>query len=300
MQQARRSTRLATLPTIDYYAKHTYEKTTNRVVKRTKHAATVTAKRKKIPPKDTKQPKDHHRTNEVVETGPTAMVEGVVVRTFSMEEAVGHLRKVDPQLGKFMTDKEIANFVQRVQNADSSNPFRELATSIIYQQIGGNVAKILGERFVKLFDPPKDHHPRWFPTPEMVWEKPVETLKTAGLSTRKAEYIRGLAEKFINKTITMELLSTLSDEELSKLLCSVRGIGPWTVDMYLMLNLGHPDILPVTDLGVRKGVALHFGLKEKLPTPKQMQELTEHWRPYRSVGSWFMWKKVDVETWADV
>lgn len=102
----------------------------------------------------------------------------------------------------------------------------ELATSIIYQQIGGNVAKILGERFVKLFDPPKDHHPRWFPTPEMVWEKPVETLKTAGLSTRKAEYIRGLAEKFINKTITMELLSTLSDEELSKLLCSVRGIGP--------------------------------------------------------------------------
>ncbi|KAI9322228.1 DNA glycosylase [Dichotomocladium elegans] len=195
-----------------------------------------------------------------------------------------------------MTDERIATFVARVQKADSSNPFRELATAIIYQQLSGKVAEKIERRFIDLFGPPENAHKLWFPTPERVVDQSIETLRSVGLSIRKAEYIKGLAEKFIDKTITIEKLSTLSDEELSKLLCSVRGIGPWTADMYLMLNLGHPDVLPVSDLGVRKGVGIHFELKNKLPSPKEMEEATNIWRPYRSVGSWFMWQLMSITT----
>lgn len=149
-----------------------------------------------------------------------------------------------------------------------------LASSIISQQVSGAAATSIRTRFVKLFDSPipvpdvVTSEFTWFPTPEMVLEKSIEELRAAGLSQRKAEYIRDLAQKFVDKTIDAEKLATMSVEEMTKLLCSVRGIGQvsracsigissiliffsqWTVDMFLMLNLGHPDVLPLSDLGM--------------------------------------------------
>ncbi|KAI8369315.1 DNA glycosylase [Radiomyces spectabilis] len=206
-----------------------------------------------------------------------------------------------------MTPKSLVGFEERLLQADGSNPFRALSSSIIYQQISGKAAASIRAKFIALFDAPvpTDEGSTWFPTPEMVLDKTPEELRSAGLSGRKAEYIRDLAIKFVDKTIQPDLLDAMSDEEISKQLCSVKGIGQWTVDMYLMFNMRHPDVLPVTDLGIRKGLALHFNIpkgttkRDTLPTPEQMRQVTEIWRPYRTLGCWYMWLLTDIYTVAD-
>ncbi|KAI9011012.1 DNA glycosylase, partial [Phycomyces nitens] len=176
---------------------------------------------------------------------------------------------------------------------------RALSTSIIYQQIHGKAAAAICTRFVKLFNPPvpvpevvtSDYS--WFPTPEMVLEKTPEELKTAGLSARKAEYIQALATKCKDFSVNRELLQNMSDDELSKFLCSVKGIGQWTVDMFMIFNLGRPNVLPVTDLAVKKGIARHFGLPispKKFPSSEEMYRVTKIWEPYRTVATLYMWR----------
>ncbi|KAI8146872.1 DNA glycosylase [Fennellomyces sp. T-0311] len=231
----------------------------------------------------------------------------IVDRSFDIHEAFAHLKKVDSKLAKLITDKDISDFVTRVQQTDPSNPFRDLATSIIYQQISGNVAQAIRTRFVKYFAEPNEIETpavvtgsfHWFPTPDMVLAKTPEELKTVGLSLRKAQYIRDLAQKFKDNGITAHRLQRMTDDQIRELLIQVKGIGHWTVDMYLMMDLGHPDILATTDLGIRKGIAKHFGLKNNLPLPDEMERLTEKWRPYRSVGCWYMWRLLDIKTAAD-
>ncbi|CAO3599369.1 unnamed protein product [Absidia cylindrospora] len=215
-----------------------------------------------------------------------------------------------------MDDAAYIEFQQRIKLADGSNPFKALVTSIIFQQIHGKAAASIRNKFIQLFEAPVPFPDEtiilplsfpWFPTPDMILSKSIEELRSAGLSQRKAEYIRDLCTKFSDKTIVGEDLDGMSDEDISKLLCSVKGIGQWTVDMFLMFNLCHPDVLPVSDLGVRKGVALHFNtLKKKdknkkdiLPSPEEMRQLTDIWRPYRTLGSWLMWRIQEIKTVAD-
>ncbi|KAG0169484.1 hypothetical protein DFQ28_010117 [Apophysomyces sp. BC1034] len=134
--------------------------------------------------------------------------------------------------------------------------------------------------------------------PDDVLAKTSDELRSAGLSARKVSYIQDLAQKFADKVIVPEKLDAMSDQDISKLLCSVKGIGQWTVDMFLMFNLCHPDVLPVTDLGIRKGMAVHFGLSAKknaLPLPEEMRKLSEVWQPYRTVASWYMWRVLEME-----
>lgn len=172
-----------------------------------------------------------------------------------------------------------------------------MTRAIVYQQIHGKAALSIYNRFLELFENTRDKEvPEWFPTPAQVLAKGVEDLRSAGLSARKVNYIQNLAAHFENKSITPELFDKMTDEEISLQLCAVKGIGQWTVDMFLMLDLHHPDVLPMGDLAVRKGVAKHFGLplpsdkKKIFPSYDQMMELTEKWKPYRSLGSWLMWR----------
>ncbi|KAI9490567.1 DNA glycosylase [Zychaea mexicana] len=238
---------------------------------------------------------------------PIDAVNQVVDRSFDVHEAFAHLKKVDKGLAKAITEKDIAAYVARVQQTDSSNPFRDLASSIIYQQLSGKVAAVIRTRFVSMFaEEHKVKVPKavtgdfkWFPTAEMVLAKTPEELKTVGLSLRKSQYILDLAQKFKDNDITTYRLHRMSDDEIRELLIQVKGIGPWTVDMYLMMDLGHSDILPTTDLGIRKGIAKHFNLKNNLPSPDEMERLTKHWRPYRSVACWLMWRLLDIKTAAD-
>jgi len=138
-------------------------------------------------------------------------------------------------------------------------------------------------------------------------QAPVEVLRGAGLSERKATYLKDLAQAFSTSTaavtnketviqtikLTDDLINTMTDEELTTSLISIKGIGPWTIAMHSMFAMGRPDILPVGDLGVRKGMQLLYGLKE-LPSPAEMESLAETWRPYRSVGSFYMWKVAEM------
>jgi DNA-3-methyladenine glycosylase II len=169
----------------------------------------------------------------------------------------------------------------------SVRPFDALAESIAYQQLSGKAAATIWSRVRALY--PKKHlHPK------LVLDTPDKKLRTAGLSRNKIAAFKDLAAKTLDGTVpTRRALATMSDDEIVARLTAVRGIGRWTVEMFLLFDLCRPDVWPVDDYGVRKGFAKRFG-KRKLPTPKQLMKLGEKWRPYRSVAAWYFWRALDA------
>ena len=130
--------------------------------------------------------------------------------------------------------------------------------------------------------------------PQNILEATDEALRSAGLSRNKAEALRDLAAKTLDGTVpTLARLKRMSDEEIIEHLTAVRGIGRWTAEMLLMFRLGRPDVLPVGDYGVRKGFSLVYQ-PDEMPTPKQLADYGERWRPYRTVASWYMWRAVEL------
>ncbi|KAJ3112812.1 3-methyladenine DNA glycosylase [Phlyctochytrium bullatum] len=171
--------------------------------------------------------------------------------------------------------------------------FRALCSSIVYQQLSGAVAKVILDRFVRLFC---GDGPVVFPLPADVAAKSVEELRSVGLSGRKAEYVKNLAEAFVNGEVETGMLETMAEEEIVERLVKIKGIGRWTVDMFLIFFLSRPNVLATGDLGVRKGMAVYFGKGgSKLPSPKEMEEWARPWEPYRSYGTWYMWRVMDLE-----
>lgn len=166
--------------------------------------------------------------------------------------------------------------------------FRAIAESIMAQQLAWAAASTIIKRFKALY-PGKE-----FPSPRDVVATPFEKLRGMGLSRAKAAYLQDLAAKILDGTVAPEKLHKMSDEEVITHLVAVKGIGRWTAEMVLIFDLGRPDILPVDDLGVRKGFQKVYGFKE-LPKPPEMEKIGEKWRPYRSVGTWYMWKAVDAK-----
>lgn len=164
--------------------------------------------------------------------------------------------------------------------------FQSLVRSIIYQQVTGKAAAAIMARFLALF--PKKN----FPTPAQVRNKSIEELRSAGLSGQKAVYIKDLAEKFSNGTVREKELESMSTEDITKHLTQVKGVGVWTVHMFLIFTLGRLDVLPVGDLGVRKGFQVVYRMRE-LPTPAQMEAKAKPWRAHASVVSWYLWRVAD-------
>lgn len=165
--------------------------------------------------------------------------------------------------------------------------FHALSESIVYQQLSGKAAATIFGRVVAL------HAPKRFPRPADILATPDAALRAAGLSAAKTAAIKDLAAKTLDGTVPpMARVRRLDDAEIVERLTAVRGIGEWTVHMLLMFRLGRPDVLPVADLGVRKGFALTYGL-EDLPTPAELTEHAERWRPYRTIASWYMWRALD-------
>ncbi|KAF5348689.1 hypothetical protein D9758_006847 [Tetrapyrgos nigripes] len=181
--------------------------------------------------------------------------------TFSFEDAKKHLVTVDPRFQVLFDKLHCKPFEQLEQ----VHPFRALSTSILGQQISWLAARSIIHRFIRLYDPSlpekvgdlksEDKSPQsFYPTPHQVASTDVATLKSAGLSTRKAEYVIDLAQRFADGRLSTEKLLAASDEELAEMLIAVRGIGRWTVDMFAIFSLRRPDILPVGDLGVQRGL----------------------------------------------
>ena len=170
------------------------------------------------------------------------------------------------------------------------NPYQSLLRTIVYQQLSGKAAGTIFARVQALF-------PRRHPRPELLLELDDAPLRAAGLSRNKLLAVKDLSRKALDGTLpTLARLRALDDDAIIERLTSIRGIGRWTVEMMLMFRLGRGDVLPATDLGIRKGFQLTFCPRAPaLPAPRAILELGERWRPYRSLASWYLYRAVDLE-----
>jgi 3-methyladenine DNA glycosylase/8-oxoguanine DNA glycosylase len=167
------------------------------------------------------------------------------------------------------------------------SPFQSLTQAIIHQQLSGKAAGTILERFKMLF--PDDE----FPTPAQVAKTSVDRLRTAGLSRAKAAYIIDLAKRCNAGLIpSVSDCDPLKDEEIIATLTEIKGIGRWTVEMFLIFNLGRPDVLPVHDLGVRRGFQIAHK-KRNLPTPEQLAKHGTRWAPHRTHAARYLWRAAD-------
>ena len=198
--------------------------------------------------------------------------------------ALQHLQKSDHALARLIKQVGPCPLAPR----RGVPPWQALVRSVAYQQLNGTAAETIFNRFLALFPATK------FPTPDQIVAAPEEMLRRAGLSRAKAAAIKDIAAKTIAGVVPeRRAIARLSDAEIIERLTTIRGVGPWTVEMLLMFTLGRPDVLPATDYGVRSGFALVYGLKE-LPHPKEILAHGERWRPYRTVASWYLWRAVDL------
>lgn len=201
-----------------------------------------------------------------------------------LPEAEAHLSRVCEGMRRTVRKNDPYPGATRAE----SDPYESLFRAIVYQQLSGKAAATILDRTVKLW--PRQN----FPSPRSVVKADVEFLRTAGLSRQKATALKDLAQKRLDGVVpAMGELEHLEDESIIERLVQVRGVGRWTVQMYLMFTLGRPDILPIDDLGVRKGAEMLFG---ESFTPKKLAAFGERWAPYRSAASWHLWRVVDTKT----
>ena len=164
--------------------------------------------------------------------------------------------------------------------------FQSLLRSIVFQQLSGKAAQTIYERLVKLI--PKTTNL----CPNEVLKLDKDEMRKAGLSFQKINYVRNLADYFENNSLQKKDVEEMTDEEISKELIQIKGIGQWTVDMFLMFTLNRADILPYKDLGIQKGIMKILNLK-KLPSKKEMENCSRKWRPYRTIACWYLWRMAD-------
>jgi DNA-3-methyladenine glycosylase II len=197
------------------------------------------------------------------------------------KRALDHLR----------ADRVMAEVIQRMGTIKLRprriSPFQSLVHAIIHQQLSGQAASTILNRFQALFGG------RGFPSPHAVVRTEVETIRAAGLSMPKATYIKGLAQRAIEGVVpSLELCDCLTDDDLVQRLTTIKGVGRWTVDMLLIFNLGRPDILPAEDLGVRRGYQIAYK-KLSLPEPAQLHRISSRWVPFRTTAALYLWRTAD-------
>lgn len=196
-------------------------------------------------------------------------------------QAAKHLSKADARLAKVIAR------VGPCTMAPRRDYFPSLCRAIFAQQLSTKVAATLVDRF-------RNHFPARRPTPALVHQLlskgDEEAIRRCGLSRQKARYLVDLSEHFLENKIATRKLRGMSDEQVIEALVAVKGIGRWTAEMFLMFVLNRPDVLPVDDLGLREGVRDVYELRQR-PTPKQVQKIAEPWRPYRSIGTWYIWRR---------
>jgi len=200
----------------------------------------------------------------------------------TLERARRALRRRDPILGGLIRR------VGRCELAPRGDPYRYLVRSVLYQQITGKAAQSIEGRLKALFA-------GRIPAPGRLRRATPTQLRGVGLSRQKAASLRAIAQAFEDRTLDNRRLRRMGEAEVIETVTQVRGVGEWTAHMLLMFSLGHPDILPVGDYGVRKGAQSLYGLPE-LPGRAELEALGEPWRPYRSVAAWYLWREVETKT----
>ena len=193
------------------------------------------------------------------------------------EKALKFLKK-DPKLAKIIRD------VGKYEIRLVKNPYRSLIDAIITQQLSGAAADSISKKFQKLY--------QRYPRPVDVINTSDSKLRSAGLSKMKVTYIKDLSERIQSKKIRINSLKDRSDEEVILHLTQVRGVGRWTAEMFLIFSLGRLDVLPVGDLGLKKGIQRLYSMPE-LPEKDEIEQIAEKWRPYRTVATWYIWKSLN-------
>ena len=210
---------------------------------------------------------------------------------FDTDEALAHLRAADAKLAALMD--RVGPFELRLDASPS--PFESLLESILYQQLNGKAAATIHRRVREIY--------KGDPSPKALLGTPDEILRAAGVSGNKARALKDLAARTVDGTVpTHAAILKMADADIVERLTEVRGIGPWTVEMLLIFRLGRPDVLPVTDYGIRKGYALTFQRVPKtrpleagdLPKPDVIFKRGQRWAPFRSVASWYLWRACDL------
>ena len=194
-----------------------------------------------------------------------------------MRVALEHLRQ----------DRKLAKVIDSIGKYNlplTKNPYESLVEAIITQQLSGKAADSISARFRAIYGK--------FPKPVDVLKTSDAKLRKAGLSYMKVSYIKDLSKKVESKELRLAFMKNLSDEEVIVELTQVKGIGRWTAEMFLIFSLGRQDVLPVGDLGLKKGIQRLYSLSE-LPEKEEMEEIAEKWRPYRSVATWYLWRSLN-------
>jgi DNA-3-methyladenine glycosylase II len=170
-------------------------------------------------------------------------------------------------------------------SAQRTDPFHALLHAIIAQQLSTKAARTIEGRFSALFD--------GNPTPAAVSRVSDEQLRAVGFSGQKVRYVRDLCGRILDRSLQLHALDAMTDDDVIQALTSVKGIGRWTAEMFLMFRLHRPDVLPVGDLGIVKAVQRAYKLRT-LPSPERLTKIGETWRPYRSVACWYLWASLQA------
>jgi DNA-3-methyladenine glycosylase II len=201
------------------------------------------------------------------------------------DEALRHLKKADPVLGRVMA--AVGPCTLTVQSRRT--PFESLVRAVSHQQLHGKAAESILKRFIACFPG------RRFPRPADLATISDEAMRSAGFSGAKVAALRDIAAKTIEGIVPgPTAIKNMPDEEIIERLTMVRGVGRWTVEMLLIFQLGRPDVLPVDDFGVRNGFRRAYGLAE-MPKPKELLAHGERWAPYRTTAAWYLWRAADDE-----
>jgi DNA-3-methyladenine glycosylase II len=196
-----------------------------------------------------------------------------------MRKAINHLKKADPVMAAII-DKAGPYRMQYREPV-----FQTLVRSIVYQQLSGKAALAIFNRLAEAA--------RVNPmTPQAILKLRPQRMRTLGLSKQKIVYIRELARLTRDGDIQFERLPEMEDAAIIEILTRVKGVGVWTVQMFLMFALQRPNVLPVGDLGVRAAMKKAYGLSE-LPKPQEMERIAAVWHPYRSIASWYLWRSLE-------
>ena len=199
-----------------------------------------------------------------------------------LSDGLKHLCK-DQKMNNLIEKFDRPNYIQDMDY------FNALSKTIIYQQLSGKAAKTIYNRYLNLFN-------NQYPKSNDIINIGMQSIRNVGISQKKSEYIFSLANYFSQKGVNINF-KLLSDIEVSNELLQLKGIGQWTVDMFLMFSLYRTDILPIGDLGIQKGIKMLFNIKN-LPSKKYMLKISKPWQPYRSIACWYLWRIVDdEETW---
>jgi DNA-3-methyladenine glycosylase II len=194
-------------------------------------------------------------------------------------EAVAHLRAIDEKWAARIEKVGPCRLELRPDR------FGTLVRAIIGQQISTKAARSIDQRLRDLAGDPHE--------PNSIIAVGFDALRSVGLSGVKARYILNLCEAVVSGQVPLDEVHDWEDERIVAALTAIKGIGPWTAEMFLVFSLGRPDVLSPGDLGIKVGLKNHHGL-DAMPTPRQCHELAEPLRPYRSIAMWYLWKEVDA------